>query len=775
MKQHKLLATAYSLLPIAVGLSSANVALAEEQLDEVQVQGELSSERQTQSAVIHKNAEAIQKELIRDTRDLVRYTPDVGISDNGRFLKGFSIRGVENNRVGISIDGVNLPDSEENSLYSRYGNFNNSRLSIDSELVREIDIVRGADAFNSGSGALGGVVSYRTLDAVDIVKDGNKFGGLLRAGYAGKNSEWVRTAAVAYKGDKFDALLAYSQRTGHEMKSRGEGDLYNYTSSQHPDPSTHRFHSYLAKLGYQINDHHKIGIGVNGQQGKRYTDERSYTLYGSSWREANDENKRLNVNVNYLYMPDSKWLSFAKVDLDYQKTDLAAVNYKGGKNWRTQEKELDEILDRRMKTIFKRATLELESQPFNGLGEHTFTLKTYLSEREFKNINHDRIGIGTYYEDDSWYTIQRPVKTKIYGISLKDNIRWNDIFSSVLGVRYDYAKLTPKALNAQCSKACLEGDQPVQSSFANWSGFAGLDAQVTDTWKLGYQFSTGYRIPTASEMYFSFSNAYGTWRANPSLKSERSMSHTLYVQAKNDVGLFDVNLYQSRYHDFLFEQESVITTMSYGRKFQSLEQQMVNVDRARVTGIEVKSHINLDKVASFIPKGFKFYGALGYSKGKLSNGTSLLSIQPIKAVLGLDYEDPNGKWGIFSRFTYLGAKKAKDAKTIENQRYCVREEFDYWYGENICKEFDFKQEIVNYKYLNKAAFVADMFGYYNPTENITLRAGIYNIFNRKYHNWDALRGINAHSTTNAVDKDGLGLERYYAPGRNFAASMEIRF
>ena len=50
---------------------------------------------------------------------------------------------MEGNRVGISVDGVNLPDSEENSLYARYGNFNNSRLFVDSELVREIDIVRG--------------------------------------------------------------------------------------------------------------------------------------------------------------------------------------------------------------------------------------------------------------------------------------------------------------------------------------------------------------------------------------------------------------------------------------------------------------------------------------------------------------------------------------------------------------------------------------------------------------------------------------------------------
>ena len=154
MKKYKL--TPYTLLLIATGISVTNYALAEEQLSEIKVMDEISSVRSTQSSVIHKNEKTIQKEMIRDTRDLVRYTTDVGISDNGRKLKGFSIRGVEGNRVGISIDGINLPDSEENSLYARYGNFNDSRLSIDSELVREIDIVRGADSFNQGSGHLGG-------------------------------------------------------------------------------------------------------------------------------------------------------------------------------------------------------------------------------------------------------------------------------------------------------------------------------------------------------------------------------------------------------------------------------------------------------------------------------------------------------------------------------------------------------------------------------------------------------------------------------------------
>ncbi|VEG13709.1 TonB-dependent receptor plug domain-containing protein [Moraxella cuniculi] len=65
----------------------------------------------------------LDNNMVRDVRDLVRYSTDVGIADNGRHLKGFAMRGVEGNRVGISIDGVNLPDSEENTLYARYGNF----------------------------------------------------------------------------------------------------------------------------------------------------------------------------------------------------------------------------------------------------------------------------------------------------------------------------------------------------------------------------------------------------------------------------------------------------------------------------------------------------------------------------------------------------------------------------------------------------------------------------------------------------------------------------
>ena len=61
-------------------------------------------------------------------------------------------------------------------------------------------------------------------------------------------------------------------------------------------------------------------------------------------------------------------MSFGKLDFDYQKTDLAAVNYKGLRDWLTNEKKLGEVLIVAWKTEFKRVSAELESMPFKWEG-----------------------------------------------------------------------------------------------------------------------------------------------------------------------------------------------------------------------------------------------------------------------------------------------------------------------------------------------------------------------------------------------------------------------
>lgn len=787
MKQHKL--TPYALLLITAGMSVTSYALAEDQLSEIKVTDEISSPRKTQSAVIHKNEKTIQKEMIRDTQDLVRYTTDVGISDNGRKLKGFSIRGVEGNRVGISIDGINLPDSEENSLYARYGNFNDSRLSIDSELVREIDIVRGADSFNQGSGHLGGGVNYRTLEAGDFLLPNKNYGVLLRNGYASKNREWFHTVGFGYIGDKVDLTLLYSYRNGHEMKSAGGGSLLKGRDRQIPDPAKHWNNSYLAKIGYQINDENRVNFSISSQKISRYTDELSYEIGGLTYRETDDYQKIDTINTNYQYTPNSGPIALIRADIDYQKTKLGSINYKGDyvSDKSIDKESVKKIDNRQTPATYKRFSLRIDSQPINLLGDHRFSLQTYMSKRHFENVNDD---LDVDSNKHSIYTIQNPVNTKQYGISLLDNVTFNDTYSANLGIRYDHTTMVPLDYNVPY-KAPTKSvpKKPETAKFNNLSGVIGLNAQINENWKLNYLVSSGYRLPSASEMFFTFESNYGNWAANPNLKAERSLSQSLTLQGKGEVGELDFTIHHTRYHNFLFEQE---TLKSFENPYYDEDQcewgindackylltpyqQMVNLDNAKISGLEFKGTLNLHAVVNSIPNGFSLFGAIGYSKGKLSNKESLLSIQPIKTILGLDYESPDKYWGIFTRFTYSGSKKGKDAQIGEIIRPSSRTWVCAELGCEATEEENHRQ-VNTYRWLNGSSFTTDIFGYYKPLENVTLRAGVYNLFNRKYHTWDSLRGINRRSTTNGLNWDtGYGLERFYQPGRNFAASIEIRF
>lgn len=802
-----------------LGLMQSAFANQDENLQELEaIQVDVTNEEKAPVNIEKKTAEKIQQEMIRDTRDLVRYSPDVGVADNGRHLKGFAMRGVDGNRVGISIDGVSIPDFEENSLYKRYGNFNNSRLSVDSEFVRSIESVKGSDSFDSGSGALGGTVKYKTLNADDIVTDG-QFGGLLRTGYATKNNEWVNTIGLGFVGEKLDALLMYSQRNGHEMESAG-GNITPQRKSSYdspariversiigasritPDPSKHKNKSYLAKLNWKITPSHRVGMAVSGQDNKRLTNEYSYEspLATSLYRQNDDIQKLLNTNIFYQWDINHPYLSSAKLDFDYQKTENGTFNYKGrykptapsSFTYTTDYEKLENIDFRNSETDYKSFGLNLNSQPIHFGGQHHLSLKSFISQRNFKNINND---FDILNNKRYLYTIQRPTSTRSFGFSLQDDIRWNDTLSSVIGVRYDHTKVSPKAFeeNIPCSYGCYraELENPSQvTKFSNINWKLGLEGKINDDWTVGYNLGTGFRVPTASELYFQFSSSAGAWKANPNLKAEKSLNHNLYVRGNGRLGSLDLSAYYSQYKNFLFEQETIgqfyneLCQPPYlGNICQATSkipsQQMVNVDRAKIYGAELKTHLDLAQITP-LPVGFTTSLALGYSQGKLSIDDDLFSIQPFKLVYGLDYEAPNGKWGVFSRVTYNAGKKANDTmyteKGIEFRRTCAEE----WPGYGCIRWNREEAETSQHKawrWLNKSYMTLDLFGYYRPTDNITLRAGIYNLTDKKYHTWDTMRGINIRGTTDKVDYDhnNQGLERFYAPGRNYSASIEFKF
>ena len=734
------------------------------------------------------NRESLNTEMIRDNRDLVRYSSDVGIADQGRHSKGFSIRGVEDNRVGISIDNVALPDSEENSLYKRYGNLNTSRQSIDTELIRSVEVVKGGDSFNHGSGNIGGGVNYRTLNARDIVSGDKNWGIMLKSGYASRNREWANTAGFGWANNTINTLLLYSQRYGHETKSAGgftipEGVQQRLIGHdrQIPDSAQHRNHSFLTKTEWHITDAHRVSLSLNGQQGKNHIIEDSGVILSSRWREADDRFKRRTSNFSYEYTPDSRWLSSLRINLDNQKTKTSADNDEGYRANGSQPKKTSDINTRIFSTNFKRLSVKMGFQPLSfGRTTHDLTVHASASTRHFDILHIDYSWPTNFKPETS--TMMYPIQTRQYMLSLHDKFRLNDVFSGYSGIRFDHTVMSPQDLGSLECSTCLV-PKPQNAHFKNWNWILGLDAQLSPIWTAGYSVGTGFRVPNASEMYFDFrKSTAGKWLSNPNLKAERSLSQAISLRGNGKYGQFSLALHHTRYKDFLYEQEKWGKSIEYGREFSYPMQQMQNIDSAKIYGLEFAGKLKLNAVSK-LPEGWTFMTSVGIGKSKLSNHADLLSMQPPKVILGLDYENPNGKWGIFSRLTYYARKKPKNAKYYKADQKVIRQEFDPWYGRSVDKESVYYVKLDTWQHLNQAAWVFDLFGYYKPRDNLTIRAGIYNAFNRKYHTWDALRGLNTTgSIVNSVDMRPKkeyggypGLQRFYSPGRNFAFSIEYKF
>ena len=81
-----------------------------------------------------------------------------------------NIRGLQDfGRVAVVVDGAR-------QNYQRTGHNANGSFFLDPELIGGIDVVRGPTANIYGSGAIGGLVSFRTKDINDVVRAGERWG-----------------------------------------------------------------------------------------------------------------------------------------------------------------------------------------------------------------------------------------------------------------------------------------------------------------------------------------------------------------------------------------------------------------------------------------------------------------------------------------------------------------------------------------------------------------------------------------------------------------------
>ncbi|MEO1185180.1 MAG: TonB-dependent receptor [Cyanobacteria bacterium J06636_27] len=156
------------------------------------------------------------------------------------------------------------------------------------------------------------------------------------------------------------------------------------------------------------------------------------------------------------------------------------------------------------------------------------------------------------------------------------------------------------------------------------------------------------------------------------------------------------------------------------------------------------------------PGGFALKGGLGFQVGNdLTEDKPLSTVGPLQAVLGLGYQSPDDKWGADLIGTFVA--KAREQGNFVNPRSIV------------VGQPESSRSLID-PYEPEAYMLVDMIGYYKINPNLTLTAGIYNIFDAEYYQYSDVNTIDTNSRAFEAQRG-----RYAQPGTNFAVGLNWSF
>ncbi|MGN6866431.1 TonB-dependent hemoglobin/transferrin/lactoferrin family receptor [Neisseria sp. P0020.S003] len=745
--------------------------------------------------------------MVSDESDLVRYDPGISVVEGGRSgSNGFTIRGVDKDRVAINVDGLAQAESRSSEafqeLFGAYGNFNANRNTSEPENFSEVTLTKGADSLKSGSGALGGAVNYKTKSASDYVSEEKPYHLGIKGGYIGRNSQKFSSITAAGTWLGLDALMVYTRRFGKETKNNSDAadtvitdnkqswnpnaGSTNYGSRgvarSKPDPQDWVNKSTLFKLGYNFNDKNRIGWIYEDSRTDRTTTELS-NMWAANWkgealgdtRSRQDISYRKRIGFEYKNQLDQGPWDSLNLRYDRQTIDMSTWTWDLPTDY-AQNGINSDVYHMFRNIRQKTAQYSVDTEKQIDFSKSVWAMQYGLGGSKNDNDNSDHSYWVRLY-DPKYQTSNNQELTMLVESSSKNRFAyWNNTFqfgdSSQYrlnaGVRYDNS--SSKAKDNPNYTPAIRGQIPYLGSERKHSGFSyglGLDWKFTPHLNLLAKYSTGFRAPTSDETWLLFPHPDFYLKANPNLKAETAKNFELGLAGSGKAGNFKLSGFQTRYRNFIELTYMGVSSdnpnspnyapISDGTALVSSPVwQNQNRSSAWVKGLEFNGTWNLDSIG--LPQGTHAGVNVSYIKGKAKQTneqeTPINALSPWSAVYNLGYDAPSKRWGINAYLTHTAAKKPSD--TVHS-------------SDDLNNPWPFAKH-------SKAYTLFDLTGYVNLGKYFTLRAGAYNIGNKKYYTWESLRSIREFGTVNRVDnKTHAGIERFTSPGRSYNFTLEAKF
>ncbi|MFA5490166.1 MAG: TonB-dependent hemoglobin/transferrin/lactoferrin family receptor [Candidimonas sp.] len=744
-------------------------------LPALRVQGTLEDERHTPGSVQIIKGEELER--ANSMADVIRYQPLVtapgsvsgSTRNQSRYDRagttGYNIRGIEGNRIGLDVDGIEMPDAVDRANTSgsgraAVGTFGMGRDFIDPDTYSSVEILSGTTNARRSAGGIGGAVSFRTKSAEDYVTPEKPLhiGG--RVSYNHSDRSWLKGLTAAGMSDNgLTGLINYSRRDGKQTRNNSDS-LESYPAKWHSD-------ALLLKGGLQLNPNHKLELSADIYRRKNesmFDNWNSTVTAIASISEQDSKTERDTLAMTHTWTPASSVVDVLETRLYYQHTnmdDLTLTTPIG-----STEVETDRSRNKTDTWGFTTSgSKRLDNHHLRfGLNASTTEVSHPLQVNPIRFGNMSMVPAAQPYPD---------TRTLRLGAFIEDEISFEvggKRLAVIPGLRVD--RISPKMINAdsfdndRMPQDTLNKRYDSVSSTTILSPSLGLVYDLTPRLSAYAQWKYSGRAPNVNEIFGYWNGGGGSYAVigNPDLNKETSHAFDLGLKGSPTRGLtLNGSVFYTQYSDFIAYTR--YTRANNPEMFTNIHSslstlyQADNRDAAQIYGAEISARLDFGHWYPSLT-GLHSTVAVGYSKGRAKSYyegdgyVDLDSVQPAKGVIGVGYEASGKQWGVDLISTFV---KGKQAQSTTRNSYS-----------NDPSATISPSTVDHIRVPGYARF--DLLGYWQLSKHVRLDAGIYNLTDREYWDYSSARGL---ETGNAADQRNRQLMSN--PGRSFSLGLAIQY
>lgn len=547
---------------------------------------------------------------------------DPGVAINIRGLQDFG-------RVNVMIDGAR-------QNFQRSGHNADGQFYLEPEMVKKVDIVRGPVSTIYGSGAIGGVVNFETIDPSDMLRHGEIWAASLKGQYSTNDEGKLVSAIGAVKATDTVSMLANFVWRDHDNYEDGNGDLVENTDKE-----------LVSGLIKGVFD---FGVGNQLKLGYIHKKDEYTTGLVSDENQQDTEAEDRTFSAQWVYNPIGNDLIDLNVSGYFTSTELTQTR-----------------LETLTKTVvvfppFGPPIPSFVEQVVTPAGsERIFEVDTFgfdiFNSSRFSTgqFNHTLTYGGDYFKDDvttsdpngSGALFTPSGERETYGFYVQEKLEYNDWFELIAALRYDSYELNGNGFN-------VEEDQLSPKITVGVTPIKGIQFYAT--------YAEGFRAPAVSETLQSGVHPVPPEFdiiPNVNLRPETAENIEGGVNLafdkifnENDVFRAKASIFRNDVDDFIEDRVVGLNPATCFNPFVGIgcgESQYVNIANARLEGFELEA--TYDNKLMFVNLAYT------HVRGDdLTSNQPLKSIYPDKVVATVGFRFLEDKLMLGGRWTYADAQ-----------------------------------------------------------------------------------------------------------------------